>query len=196
VRRLPELRAEMADIAATLHWPVTELDDDWAAPVDARLGAKPGHIEGHLGLKGLLVQPHPQSEWLTLCFDREGQLRSPMNVVLILDGTFKPEESWVFVKTQFAGPETHIWLVGLLQHLRRRYLSNLEVHDEGGYWDTGDRAELARRMGLINAKLDRLAAGLTGGQLGDLRGASAEEIAARIERFFRDRERPGAARPR
>ncbi len=188
VKRLPELRAEVADIAGTLHWPVTELDDDWAEPVTARLGAEPGHIEGNLGLKGLLVKPHPRSELLTLCFDQAGNLRSPMGMLLILDGTLKPEESWVFVKTQFAGPDAHVWLVGLLKYLRKRYISNLEVNDEGGYWDTGDRKELERRMAFIKSKLNSLSASLTAGRLGDLRNVSAEELASRIEQFFKDRE--------
>ena len=49
-------------------------------------------------------------------------------------------EAWVSVKTQFDSPDTHIWIIGLLKYLKKRYIANLEVRDEGEYWETGNRA--------------------------------------------------------
>ena len=40
-----------------------------------------------------------------------------MGVVLICEGSLKPEDAWIAVKTQFAGPEIHPWIVGLLKYL-------------------------------------------------------------------------------
>jgi hypothetical protein len=84
-------------------------------------------------LKGVVLTPDDGSESLWFCFDREGQLRSLLGQVLILDGTLKPEESWAFTKTQFSSPERHVWIVGLLRYVQKHYVSNLEVRDEGGY---------------------------------------------------------------
>ncbi|MBL0927986.1 MAG: hypothetical protein IBJ11_10105 [Phycisphaerales bacterium] len=46
-----------------------------------------------------------------------------------------------FVKTQFAPPEVHIETIGLLRAVEP-YTAELEVEDEGGYWDTDDRQAL------------------------------------------------------
>jgi len=44
-----------------------------------------------------------------------------MDVVLICEGSLKPEGAWIAVKTQFAGPEIHLWIVGLLKYLIWKY---------------------------------------------------------------------------
>jgi len=184
---LPDLIDEIRDIANTLDWPTTILDDDWTTPPNASM-QNAGVIEGNLGLKGIGFAPHPKSESLSLFFDRDGSLRCPMSMLLILDGTIKPEDAWISVKTQFSNPDTHIWVIGLLKYLKKKYISSLEVSDEGGYWDTGDRKELERRMNFINEKIDSLSASLSSSSMGDLSNLSADEIAKRIEKFFLDND--------
>jgi len=181
--QLPSLCDEVGDIASSMGWPSRVLDDDWSIPVDAEL-LSGGIIEGNLGLKGILITPHPQSESLILTFDRDGQLRAPMTVLLLLDGTLKPETAWISMKTQFAGPDTHVWVIGLLKYLKKRYISDLEVSDESEYWDTGDRQVLEDQMAFINDKLDHLSSSISSGKLGDLTGLSADEIASRLEKLF------------
>lgn len=185
VRRLPTLCDELTDIASTMNWPSATLDDDWFRSPDAKLGGTgSGRIEGHLGLKGVQITPHSGSEPLILFFDKEGDLRSPMTMLLILDGVLKPEEAWISMKTQFSGPDTHVWVVGLLKYLKRRYISNLEVSDESKYWETGNRQELEEKMALINAKLELISTALSSERFGDMTGLSAEEIASKIEQLF------------
>jgi len=128
--------------------------------------------------------PGPKAESLSFFFDREGNLRSPMDMVSILDGTLDPEHAWVSVKTQFASPEVHVWIVGLLKYLRKRYVSDLQVSDEGEYWETGDMRVLKEKMDLIDKKLEHITGELSSGRLGDMSGLSAEQIASRIEQFF------------
>lgn len=94
------------------------------------------------------------------------------------------DDDWVSMQTQFAGPDAHVRAVGLLKYLERRYISNLEVHDESEYWDTGDRRKLERDMAAINETLEHLSAAAASGRLGSLAGLSAEEIANRLEGFF------------
>ena len=177
---LPTLCDEVDDIADSMGWPATSLDDDWSTPPDATL-TNGGKVQGHLGLKGIQVTPHPDSEPLVLFFDRDGHLRSPMTVLMILDGTLKPETAWVTMKTQFSGPDTHVWVIGLLKYLKKRYISNLEVSDESDYWESGDRRKLEEDMTLLNGKLQHLSATISSGRMGDLTGLSADEIAERIE---------------
>ena len=46
-----------------------------------------------------------------------------------------------FTKTQFAGVDWHLKVIGLLKAIRP-YFRELMVNDEGEFWDTGDRAIL------------------------------------------------------
>ena len=46
-----------------------------------------------------------------------------------------------FTKTQFAGVDWHLKVIGLLNAIRP-YFRELRVDDEGEFWDTGDRAIL------------------------------------------------------
>ena len=88
------------------------------------------------------------------------------------------------MKTQFSGPDIHVWVIGLLKYLKKHYISNLEVSEESEYWETGDRRKLEEDMALLNGKLQRLSATISSGGMGELTGLSADDIASRIERLF------------
>ena len=189
-----KLCAELADIAATMGWESTRLDDDWAQPVDARLRHTPrgATIDGNLGLKGILMAPGGGAESLSFLFDRQGDLRCPMGMILILEGTLAPQEAWVSVKTQFASPELHVWIIGLLKYLKKRYIADLQVSDEGQYWETGDVRVLREKMDFLAGKIEQLAGDLSGGRWGNMSGLSADQIALRIEQWFLENRREDA----
>lgn len=65
---------------------------------------------------------------------------------------------------------------------------DLEVSDEGGYWESGDVAELDRRREFLNEKMAELAAGLS--QI-PARGQTPAELADEIEAFFEGRRAGG-----
>ena len=72
-------------------------------------------------------------------------------------GQEKNEEPfWVSVKTQYAPPSTHITLIKLLFYLKKNYLSNLNVVDEGAFWETGDVNQLLNLRALIFEELHQL----------------------------------------
>ncbi|HEY7098260.1 MAG TPA: hypothetical protein VH437_16150 [Terriglobales bacterium] len=50
-----------------------------------------------------------------------------------------------FVKTQFAGPKTHVAVVELLRTLKP-FFGRFSVEDEGGYWDSGSVQTLAKHL--------------------------------------------------
>jgi hypothetical protein len=118
---------------------------------------------------------------LRFFFDAGGNLCDPMSMTLICEGALKPEDVWIAVKTQFAGPETHIWIVGLLKYIQEHYLPGLEVRDEGEFWETGNYETLKEKMNLLNEKIDVISGELsrvTGSNLAEL---SADELASMIE---------------
>ena len=50
-----------------------------------------------------------------------------------------------FVKTQFAGTDTHIAIIGLLRRIEP-FFDRLTVEDEGEFWQTSDESILARHI--------------------------------------------------
>ena len=58
------------------------------------------------------------------------------------------------VKTQFAGWQTHLFIVHLLKYLSGKYFSELNVSDEGEYWETGNEEILKQNFSRYNNLLN------------------------------------------
>ena len=100
---------------------------------------------------------------------------------MVNEGSIKEEEAFLSVKTQFAPAEVHIAVVNLLRFLKKRYIPNLEVHDEGGYWETSDKEKLIEKMKFLDEKMDLVAKTLSEIQIENARDLSLEELAKIIE---------------
>jgi hypothetical protein len=174
---------ELVQIVEKMDWTYNRLDEDWSKPVDVRLehDERGAHIVGHLGLKGVSFKPHPRCESVSFFFNCDGKLYDPMGVTLISEGSLKPEDAWIAVKTQFAGPETHLWIVGLLKYLKEHYIPDLEVRDEGEYLETGDFDVLKEKMNFLNEKMDAVCSELSRVTGNHLERLSPEELASMIE---------------
>lgn len=85
--------------------------------------------------QGVVLQPHTRSEPIELFF--QGRALLP---------------SWV--KTQFAGLDTHIAIIDLFRPLAPR-LQELSVDDEGDYWETRDRKALLTAFQQVDDLLAR-----------------------------------------
>ena len=166
---------ELALVADKMDWTSTRLDDDWSKPAHATIEVteKGSQITGHLALKGIAFSIHPKCESLRFFFDAGGNLCEPVSMALISQGALKPEDVWIDVKTQFAGPETHIWIVGLLKYIQEHYLPGLEVRDEGEFWETENFKTLKEKMSLINEKIDAIS-----GELSRVTGSHLENLSA------------------
>src|SRR5262249_54433295 len=78
------------------------------------------------------------------------------------------------------GPlEGHVALVEMFAALKRDFLPDLEVSDEGGYWETRDLPELIWRRYLAQAGIEGLADGL---KRHGLSGEAAEDPAILLRR--------------
>jgi len=88
------------------------------------------------------------------------------------------------LKTQFLSAEMHAMIIGLLKYINEHHIPNIEVKDESGYLETGDYQALEDNIRLIQEKIDYLSRELSSEYFGCVRGLSADEIAARIERLF------------
>ena len=114
-------------------------------------------------------------------FDAAGNLCDPVSMTLISDGVLKPEDVWVAVKTQFAGPEAHIWIIGLLKYIQEHYLPELQVRDEGEFWETGNHETLKEKMNLINEKIDVISSELSRVTGSHFEKLSADDLVLMIE---------------
>ena len=110
-------------------------------------------------VRGVILDLAPGQESTSLLISPEGWLIGLTDIEDAEDGRLE-EPPWCFTKTQFGPVEGHVALVELLVALKREFLPDLEVSDEGGYWETHDLAELVRRRSLIKAAIDGLAEGL------------------------------------
>ena len=158
---IDSLREELIDICTAMKWKWNSLDDDWSKSVDATLvhEEENGSIVGHLGLKGISFSPHRDCETVNIFFDSKGLLMSPIGVILTLEG--KINCTGTSVKTQFAPLHVHMTLIKLLKYLKKRYISDIDVLDEGGYWEAENEQVLRKRIDRLNRAMDQLDEGLS-----------------------------------
>ena len=156
-RQINQFKDELIDIAKSMGWEWDSLDEDWNKPNTAKLihQKNRAEIKGHLPLKGISFIPHPDSEAVSFYFDGKGKLQTPIGMVLINEGKIE-YDGFVSVKTQFAPPEVHITIIKLLKHIKKKYISNLKVRDEGEYWETGDENILKQRLEFLGQKINLL----------------------------------------
>jgi hypothetical protein len=110
-------------------------------------------------VRGVILSLAPGHESTSLLVSPEGWLIGLTEIKDAEEGRLT-EPPWCFVKTQFGSIEGHVALVEILAALKREFLSDLEVSDDGGYWETRDLAELVRKRSLTQAAIDALAEGL------------------------------------
>jgi hypothetical protein len=110
-------------------------------------------------VRGIILDLAPGHESTSLLLSPEGWLINLTEIEDAENGRLQ-EPPWCFVKTQFGPVEGHVALVDMFAALKREFLHDLEVSDEGGYWETRDVAELVRRRALKKQAIDGLAEGL------------------------------------
>jgi hypothetical protein len=110
-------------------------------------------------VRGVILGLAPGQESTSLLLSPEGWLIGLAEIQDAETGRLT-EPPWCFVKTQFGPVEGHVALVEMLADLQREFLPDLEVSDEGDYWETRDLAELVRKRALTQGAIDGLAEGL------------------------------------
>jgi hypothetical protein len=88
--------------------------------------------------RGILLYLHEDCEPLRLEFDREQYVRE-------------------WVKTQFAGADTHIHLIQILRDIER-FFQTFTVNDEGEYWESVNREVLEEHILRCNEVIAEFAA--------------------------------------
>lgn len=157
---------EMEDITKSMDWKCSTFDFDNKSKVP---------------LKGVIIGPHEKSEPLPFMVDKNGFLRNPFMLEISKDND---EFTWFnHIKTQFAPIEIHIAVIKLLKYIQQKYISNLDVYDEGDYWQTGDENILKGKIDFLNSAMDQLEDVLNSIELKE--GSTAESVADKIEELLK-----------
>lgn len=99
----------------------------------------------------------PDCETVSICFLSNGRMSSSSLLQFYGDSTDKTSKECLYmlsVKTQFAGWQTHLFIVHLLKYLSGKYFSELNVSDEGEYWETGNEEILKQNFSRYNNLLN------------------------------------------
>jgi hypothetical protein len=158
LRVLPDLLTAARHFCFQRRWKYIDVDDRilgtverWVPSDDEQFHTQESPIDDTL--RGIIAQPHPESESVWFTFNQSGELCFYMP---------KPEpghyweNKFLFTKTQFAPLDVHISICEFLQLIRDKYFPSLRVVDEGEYWETHDPARLARNLGKLTAIMDQL----------------------------------------
>ncbi|WP_027167147.1 hypothetical protein [Mesorhizobium sp. WSM3224] len=124
------LLREVEAFAVTRGWPVRKIEEAEIAlsrVIDERSVDYLGPV---IGIK---VLPHPRSDPLPFEFDRHLFMQQ-------------------YCKTQFAGSDVHIEVIELLRKVAPLF-RELDVFDEGGYWESGDRSVLQGNLDIVEAMI-------------------------------------------
>ena len=145
-------------------------------------------------VRGLIVDLAPGQDSTSLLISPEGWLVNLFEIEAAENGTLL-EPPWCFVKTQFGPLQGHVALVELLEAIKREFITNLEVNDEGRYWENRDPAELSVKIHSLSKAIDGVADKIKQYGLSD----EAAEQVARIVRKCRQQRfasTPSVARQR
>ncbi len=133
-------------------------------------------------VRGLMVEMTPGQGTLNLLISPEGFL-TPLFQIEDAEQGLLSEPPYCFIKTRFGSIVGHVAIVHLLDAMRQQYCSDLEVSDEGEYYETRDVGQLARKIGVLGTAIKSMAEGLRNHGLNDEAAEDPNIVAMRIERI-------------
>lgn len=154
---------ELSEISNEMGWKYSVIDD----------------VE--LQLKGIILQPHDKSEPFSILINANCKLT---NLLCLVDkDDDRVDYSLNSIKTHFAPVDIHITIVKLLRYIKKKYISDLEVTDEGSYWETGDADLLAVKIDIINERINSIAGMIS--SIPNSGKETPESLADKIEQYLK-----------
>jgi len=181
---IPRLINDLKQVAMEHSWGYHIIDDDFDAQPDAQLthrdsGDRAAVIEGSLGLKGIILHVGTGAEPLSILFDRDGVLTDMLQQLVWINN--QQGERFTICKTQFAGIDSHLRIIEVLDSLKQSYIPSLVVNDEGGYWESRDRRILAEKRIFLGQCLRRAEKVIAGIEISGKGVRNPDTIASCIE---------------
>lgn len=133
-------------------------------------------------VRGLMIEMAPGQDTFSLLISPEGHL-TPLFQIEEAEKAPFDEPPYCFVKTQFGMPLGHVAIILVLDALKQKYFSNLNITDEGGFYETRDFNELCKKMNFLGQAIKSLAEGLRNNGLSHEAAEDPDILALRIERI-------------
>lgn len=147
---LPELIAEVKDIAISMKWDYHIFSENF--PLD---DSDDGSYDGEL--YGMLFSP-PKCEPVWISFLSNGRMSGPGILASRKDENPTLENKYLynlFTKTQYAGVDIHKSIVELFRYLNGKgYFTEFSMIDEGEYWETRNEALLVANFERVARAID------------------------------------------
>ncbi len=152
---LPGLIEEIQDIAKMYDWKykVYELQ------FPKNSFGKPGYDEN---IYGISFTP-PECETIPICFLSNGRMSDNARLMFYGKTDEQQENEYLYmlsVKTQYAGVESHQFIIQLFRYLNTKYFADFKMTDEGNYWETNDEVILKANFKKYNDLKESFVSGL------------------------------------
>jgi hypothetical protein len=195
IKDIPLLIEDIRQFAGESKWTHHVIDEDFDAPADAVLTHRSSDesgciIEGSLGVRGIILNAGQGMESLAILFDRSGTLTDMMQQVSWIDNKGQGER-FTMCKTQFGSIDEHIRIIELFDLLKKKYIFNLIVDDEGAYWESRDRRILAEKRVALGHAIRHTERVISGIEPSEDDSRDPEALASRIEEALLKAEREG-----
>ena len=158
---------ELEDISNEMDWKYTVINEESSI------------------IGGIAITPHPKSEPFSFIFDLNGYTLRIMDISTGETDVNTEQKNYVSVKTQYAPVEIHIAMIKLLKYLKKKYINDLEVMDEGCYWETENKEILIQKISFLNEMMDKVAEVLDNIKID--KNEPKESIILKIENALRER---------
>jgi hypothetical protein len=179
---IDELTNEVEDICKILNWKYHIWVKESSANDNVHISNPCFLNYSPEDLKGITVSPE-DCEPVALTFLPSGLLCSPVKLMCNDQGKNDLIIEVVSTKNQYAGPDTHIVVVNLLQYLKEKYFSDFELTDEGMYWETKDEKVLLSQFAKYNYALKTVTEALS--DFKSVPGENVTSLAERLEAFLK-----------
>lgn len=152
---LPDLIEEVQDIAKAFNWKYFIFDRQFP---ENTIG-KPDYNQR---IYGICFTP-PECETIDICFLSNGRMSSASHLQFFGKTDVQEEREYLYmlsVKTQYAGIETHKFVIQFFRHLNTKYFADFTMSDEGRYWETNDENILKATFKRYTELIDGFASAL------------------------------------
>lgn len=146
---LQQMIEEVEDIAGIYKWKYTTLNTKFPA------GSFKKKLHDNK-VYGISFTP-PDCETVSICFLSNGRMSCSSLLQFYGNSTDKTSREYLYmvsVKTQFAGWQTHLFIIELFKYLSKKYFAEFNMNDEGQYWETNDEEILKQNFSRYDKLLD------------------------------------------
>jgi len=130
---LPGLIEEIQDIANVYNWKYFIFEREFPE----NYFGKPDYNQN---IYGICFTP-TNCETISICFLSNGRMSDVMHLQFYGKTETDDEHCYLYmlsVKTQYAGVESHQFIMHLFRYLNTKYFVDFKMTDEGEYWETND----------------------------------------------------------